>query len=118
MSTINKLTYDEKSNAEPITDRTTQATAEDFNDIKTTVNEVVDGVNYIKCNEQILVPGPNVVSFLSPYELGVLFVIIVSKCIDDNGYIVGNTITNKLNTGFTITVDRQCTLVYLSCPQR
>lgn len=40
-----KITYDDKSNNVTIVDRTKQATAEDFQDIKDTVNNNVDDIN-------------------------------------------------------------------------
>lgn len=39
-----KITYNDKSNAVPIVDRDTQAAAEDFQDIKDTVNDNADDV--------------------------------------------------------------------------
>lgn len=39
-----KITYTDKTNKNEIADRTQQATAEDFNEIKTVVNETVDSV--------------------------------------------------------------------------
>lgn len=40
-----KLTYADKTNAVPVTNRPTQATAEDFNEIKSSVNTLYDGTN-------------------------------------------------------------------------
>lgn len=39
-----KLSYDNKTNPNTVTNRPTQATAEDFNDIKTSVNILYDAL--------------------------------------------------------------------------
>jgi hypothetical protein len=57
MSQIDKLDYEAKTNAVAITNRPTQATAEDFNEIKEVVNNCVDGVNWIKSDEAVLAAG-------------------------------------------------------------
>ncbi len=40
-----KLTYDDKTNINPVVNRGTQSTAEDFNEIKASVNSIYDGVD-------------------------------------------------------------------------
>lgn len=45
--TIIKITYATKSNAVPISNRPQQATAEDFNEIKTVVNNAIDVIEPI-----------------------------------------------------------------------
>ena len=118
MSQINKLTYSDKENVVPVEERKKQATAEDFNEIKTVVNNCVDGINWIKSNEHSLVAGTNTIEFLSPYPVGVPFALTVINCIDSKGYWVAHTITDKNNSGFTVTVEKDCTLFYLSTPRR
>ena len=100
MAQLNKLTYQDKTNPVPVVDRPTQATAEDFNEIKATVNACVDGINQIKSDEAALVAGTQTVLFLAPYPLGVPFVLTVINCVNDQGYKVGHTITNKNKDGF------------------
>jgi hypothetical protein len=118
MVQLNKLTYANKTNPVPVVDRSTQATAEDFNEIKTIVNATVDGINQIKSDEAALVAGNQTVEFLAPYPLGVPFVIATLSCVNAQGYRVAATITNKTKDGFDVNVGEPCTLVYLSVPQR
>lgn len=118
MSQITKLTYGTKTNIVAISDRTKQATAEDFNDIKTVVNNVVDGVNYIKADEVALVSGLNHVLFLTAYPTGITFCIIVHNCYNSDGYLVGHSITNKTKDGFDVTIGEAANLIYLTVPQR
>jgi len=51
MTQIARLTYEEKYNRLAIIERKSQATAEDFSEIKLIVNQCVDGINWIKCDE-------------------------------------------------------------------
>lgn len=118
MSLISKLDYAEKSNVVEVVNRPTQATAEDFNEIKTVVNSLVDGINQIKANEVALVQGINHVLFLAAYSVGVPYCIIVHNCYNSSGYLVGHTITNKTVSGFDVTVGEAVNFIYLSVPQR
>lgn len=69
-----KITYNDKTNTKAVTNRDTQATAEDFNDVKSSVNAIYDGVSTttipIKIGDEFVdsplqwsgVPGENVIS--------------------------------------------------------
>lgn len=120
MSQIDKISFEEKTNPVEVSNRGTQATAEDFNEIKTVVNNLVDGVNWIKCDEAILEAGDNVVPFNSSYPDGVSYFITVLQCKNSKGYIMGHSVPNETKTknGFTVNVDEAGTLVYLAIPQR
>lgn len=118
MAQIDKLDYETKSNVVAVTNRPTQAVAEDFNEIKSVVNNCVDGVNWIKCNEEALTAGITPVAFLAAYPDGVPYFITVLQCIDAQGYRIAHKITNKSKTGFDVEVGADCTLVYLATPQR
>lgn len=118
MTQINKLTYQTKTNPVAIVDRTKQATAEDFNELKATVNECVDGINWIKSDEVALVAGVNHVSFMAAYPSGVPYGIIVHNCYNSKGYLTAHRISNKTVSGFDVTVSEACTLTYLSVPKR
>jgi len=118
MAQLNKLTYEDKTNPVAVVDRPTQATAADFNDIKEIVNACVDGVNYIKSDEANLIAGDNTVTFIAPYALGVPYSVIVHNCYDTNGYLVAHRISNKTKDGFDVNVGKDCTIVYLTAPQR
>ena len=118
MAQLSKLTYSNKTNPVAVVDRPTQATAEDFNEIKTIVNACVDGVNQIKSDEAALVAGNQTVNFLVAYPLGIAFVVTTINCVNANGYRVAATITNKNKDGFDVNVGEPCILVYLAVPQR
>ena len=118
MSLITKILYTNKVNINAVIARVNQATAEDFNEIKEVVNNLVDAVNWMKCDEADLVAGDNDILFNDAYPVGVPFAIINHDCIDSNGYWVNNTITNKSETGFTINVSKACHLIYLCMPKR
>lgn len=115
---IAKLTYATKSNKVAVDDRTTQATAEDFNEIKTVVNNCVDGINLIKADEVALTAGLNNVLFLVPYPAGVSFAIVVHNCYNPDGYLVAHTITNKTVNGFDVTVSEAVNFLYMATPNR
>lgn len=118
MSQIQKLTYTVKTNPAAVTDRTKQATAEDFNEIKTTVNECVDGINGIKANSQNVVAGANTIAFLAAYPIGTSYAILTHRCYDADGFEVAHTITGKSNTGFTLTSPVAGTFLYSTQPIR
>ena len=118
MSQIAKLTYSTKTNPVSVTDRSKQATAEDFNELKEVVNNCVDGINWIKCNENSIPSGTTTVSFLFPYPVGLPYAIIVHNCYNSKGYLVAHRITNKTVSGFDVTVSEACTLTYLAVPKR
>lgn len=118
MSQIFKLTYSTKTNPVAITDRTKQATAEDFNEIKTVVNNCVDGINWIKSDEVSIPSGTTTVSFLAHYPAGVPYGIVVHNCYNSKGYNVAHRISNKTVSGFDVTVSEACTLTYLAVPKR
>ncbi len=118
MGQLSKLTYTNKTDPVAVVDRPTQATAADFNDIKEIVNACVDGVNQIKSDEAALVAGNQTVPFLVSYPLGIPFVVTVLNCVNANGYRVAYTVSNKDKDGFDVNVGEDCTLVYLSVPQR
>lgn len=115
---INKLTYATKSNKIAVADRTTQATAEDFNEIKEVVNNCVDGINLIKADEVALIAGVNNVVFLTAYPIGLPFAIVVHNCYNASGYLVAHTITNKTVTGFDVTVSEAVDFLYMATPNR
>lgn len=118
MTQIAKLTYEQKYNRLAIVERKSQATAEDFNEIKTIVNQCVDGINWIKCDEIALESGINHVSFLAPYPAGIPYAIIIHNCYNSKGYIVAHKISNKSVSGFDVTVSEACVFNYLSTPKR
>ena len=118
MTQIAKLNYNTKTNPVAITDRTKQATAEDFNEIKTVVNNCADGINWIKSDEVALVIGVNTVEFLSPYPAGIPYGIVIHDCRDSKGYLLAHTISNKTVLGFDVTVTKSGTLTYLAVPKR
>lgn len=118
MSQISKLTYSNKTNPIAIVDRTKQATAEDFNEIKVVVNNCVDGINWIKSDEVPLIPGINTVLFLASYPSGIPYGIIVHNCYNSKGYLVAHKISNKTVSGFDVNVSEACTLTYLAVPKR
>jgi len=118
MSQLPKITWTNKTNPAPVANRSQQATAEDFLEIKTIVNNVVDGVNYIKADEVVLVPGLNHILFLAAYPTGLAFCIIVHNCYNSDGYLVGHSITNKTKDGFDVTIGEAANLIYLTVPQR
>lgn len=118
MSQINKLNYDTKTNPVGVTDRSKQATAEDFNEIKAVVNNCADGINWIKSDEMALSVGINHVLFLAPYPSGVPYGIVVHNCYNSRGYLIGHTITNKTINGFDVTVSEAGNFLYLSVPKR
>lgn len=118
MSQIAKLTYDAKTNAVAVVNRPTQATAEDFNEIKTVVNNCADGINWIKSDEVALSIGVNAITFLAPYAAGTPYGIVVHNCYNSSGYLVAHTITDKTVNGFNVTVGEAVNLVYLAVPKR
>ena len=118
MSLISKLTYQTKTNPIAITDRTKQATAEDFNEIKTVVNNCVDGINWIKSDEIHIPSGTTTVLFLNAYPSGVPYGIIVHNCFNTKGYNVAHRISNKTVLGFDVTVSEASTFTYLAVPKR
>lgn len=120
MSLISKLTYEDKENPNSVTDRKKQATAEDFNEIKEVVNNCVDGLNWIKCDEVALIPGENTITFSEPYPTGIQYAIIVHNCVNSKGYLQAHTIPNatKTKNGFKINVESACTLLYMTAPRR
>jgi len=118
MTQINKLTYTNKTNPISVVDRTKQATAEDFNEIKSIVNDCVDGINWIKSDEVALVVGVNHVSFMAAYPAGVPYGIIVHNCYNSKGYLVAHKISNKTTSGFDVTVSEASTFMYLAVPKR
>jgi len=113
-----KITYEDKHNLHPVTDRPTQATAEDFNEIKDVVNSLSGNIDMTKSDEVPLVAGTNTVAFRIPYPLGAEFVVIVHNCYDSRGYTVGHSIDNKTLNGFDVTVPVDCNLLYLSVERR
>lgn len=118
MAQLNKLTYENKSNPVPVVNRQTQATAEDFNEIKAIVNAAVDGINWIKCDAAELVAGDNPITFIAPYPVGIEFKVVVITCTDADGYYISNRIISSSESGFVINVSKVCTLVYLAVPRR
>lgn len=118
MSQIGKLAYTNKTNVVPVVDRTKQATAEDFNDIKTVVNNCVDGINWIKSDEVSIPSGTTTVSFLAAYSAGIPYGIVVHNCYNSKGYNVSHRISNKTVSGFDVTVSEPSTLTYLAVPKR
>lgn len=118
MGQIGKLNYGTKSNPNDVVDRLTQATAEDFNEIKEVVNNAVDGINWIKCDEQAVPAGTTPVAFIVPYPLGTPYVLFDIKCTDPGGYRLPYTLVAKDEDGFTITVAAACDVLYLAIPQR
>lgn len=118
MGLISKLLYDTKTNPVAIVDRTQQATAEDFNEIKTVVNNCADGINWIKSGSVNLPSGTTTVLFATEYAVGVPFSLIISDCLNEDGYLTGHTITNADRFGFDVTVAEAVTLVYLAVPTR
>lgn len=118
MSLISKLDYAQKSNVVEVVNRPTQATAEDFNEIKTVVNNCVDGINWIKSDEKVLTAGTTRVLFTNAYPVGLAYGVVIHNCYDSRGYLAGHTITNKGIDGFDVTVNVACTLLYLTVPKR
>jgi len=118
MSQIGKIIWDDKSNARPVTDRTKQAVAEDFLEIKTVVNNCVDGINWIKSDEVALAIGVNHIAFNFAYPVGVAYLIMVHNCYNTTGYLIAHTITNKLRTGFDVTVSESGILTYMTVVKR
>lgn len=120
MSLISKLGFPTKTNKIPVTDRTEQATAEDFNEIKTTVNEVVDGVNFLKVNEVAIVAGINNILFQYRYPTGTPYGIITHRCYDADGYEIAHEIPDsyKNSDGFRLISPVSGTLFYSTQPQR
>ncbi|MDD4971904.1 MAG: hypothetical protein PHT07_20960 [Paludibacter sp.] len=118
MSQIAKLNYGVKTNPVGVTDRSKQATAEDFNEIKTVVNDCVDGINWIKSDEAALSVGVNHILFLAAYPVGLPYVIVVHNAYDSRGYLLSHTITNKTKDGFDVTVASAGTFLYLTVPKR
>jgi hypothetical protein len=118
MTQITKLSYATKTNAKAIVNRTIQATAEDFNEIKAAVNDCVDGVNWIKADRVDLVSGVNHIAFQFAYPEDFVYVIIVHNCYNADGYLIAHTISGNSNLGFDVTVAESGTLVYMAVPKR
>lgn len=70
-----------------------------------------------KADEANLIPGTQTVNFRAAYPEGTEYVLLY-KCLDANGYEVGNDIANIIHTGFDITVDVVCTLKYTATIKR
>ena len=120
MSLISKLGFPTKTNQVAVVDRSKQATAEDFNEIKTTVNEVVDGVNFLKVNEVAIIEGINNIVFQYRYPTGTPYGIITHRCYDVDGYEVAHEIPDayKNSDGFKLISPVSGTLFYSTQPQR
>jgi hypothetical protein len=118
MSQIDKLDYEDKTDPVAVTNRPTQATSDDFNEIKEVVNNCVDGINWIKCDEVAIAADGDTVAFLVAYPDGVAYFVTVLNCINDMGYKVAHTISNKSKIGFDVNVSEACTMVYLTAIQR
>jgi len=115
---IGKLTYETKTNPNAVTDRTKQATAQDFNEIKTVVNNCVDGINWIKCDEVNITAGTTRILFNEAYPEGIPFAILIHEIRNSKGYLVSHGITNKDRFGFDVTVSSAGVMVYLTAPRR
>lgn len=118
MALLAKILYEEKYNRNPIIERKSQATAEDFNDIQTIVNAAVDDLNWIKCDEYDVPAGTTLVPFNDAYPEGVAYAILVHNCYNSKGYLTAHTITNPGREGFEVTVSEACRVLYLTSRKR
>ena len=112
-----KITYLDKTNIRPITDRTKQATAEDFQDIKDSHNELAELVDMFKANTAVLVVGENQITFIKPYPVGIAFEILIHLSYDSKGYLTSHTTSAKDRFGFKVTVTKAGNFTYYTAPK-
>nr|WP_319265314.1 hypothetical protein [uncultured Draconibacterium sp.] len=118
MALLSKVTYTDKENVNPVVIRKNQATAEDFNELKTVLNAAVDDLNWIKADEYDVPAGTTLVPFNDAFPDGVPYAILVHNCYDSNGYLLGHTLGSQLRAGFEVTVSKACKVVYLAIRKR
>ena len=93
MTAIEKITYADKSNTIPVVDRPLQATAEDFNEIKEVVNNLVDRANLVGA------PGFTYIAFASS-DTGADFTMEYSTSLPYIAILqVAEAIENAVNIG-------------------
>lgn len=118
MGLLSKILFGNKYNINPIVIREAQATAEDFNELKTVVNACVDDLNWIKSDEFEIGAGTTTVSFNDAFPDGVAVAVAILICNNANGYFVANKVTNPTREGFDITVSQAASGMYLAIRKR
>lgn len=118
MSLLSKILYNDKYNRNAVIERESQATAEDFNDIKTIVNALTDDLNWIKSDEFSVNAGTTTINYNNAFPDGVAYAVVVLACYNGQGYAVAHKTTNPTRNGFDLTVGQACVGIYLAIRKR
>ena len=118
MSLLSKITFTNKYNKNAVGEREAQATAEDFNEIKSVVNALVNDLNWIKSDAFAVEAGTTTILFNDAFDVGVPYAVAILSCNNANGYYVSFATSNHLRTGFDITVGQACSGLYLAIRKR
>lgn len=114
MTLLNKVTYGDKTNKIPIVEIQKQVSAENMNEIKSVLNGAVGLLNGIKWGYETLGVGVNTVSFEDAYETGETYLVLVHRCYGLDGEQMGHMLSSLTKNSFNVTVDKECTFIYLT----